>query len=392
MKAFALTMMAAAMLTACGGSSNNETEKKNNDDIKLSGQVVDGPIAEAKVCLFSGGSSVKNKAGADVCSAETDEEGNYTLVIPGSISSGILHLVAAKGDEIRLASVLGSLEDVKKYAKKNILTPADLSSAVVTHFTTADFVIADTDNDGFVSEQELAGYTPDADKVIKVASIIKAVVDFRDQATDLIGGDISNTLDLAKAAASNEKLGSSNKNADEWLSAPENRNILAEVNKDAAQMIADSQFSNYEIAETVANGTNEGTISGTHNGNTATMFCQTGPDEDEPSPVQISLDAQRRMAVIKFKDDEGKDGQIVGSYDPQSQSVKLKEYQPKSVSMRTDQGLVYSSTSTFSMNGTYVPATGTITGTFDEETTNSWNLDNRSVKCTASGTFVATKK
>ncbi len=398
MKAFVLTLMAAAVLTACGGSSNDKASKSSNDDLKISGQVVDGPIVGAKVCLFSNGLQATNKAGADVCSAETDGGGSYTLFIPGHLSAGLLHLVAVKGSDIKLASVLGSLDDVRKVAKKNELTSENLAAVTVTHFTTADFALADKDNNGIVSEKELKEYMPDLEETMKIASIIKAVVDFKsdpelkDQVAELIGGNTLDTLELAKAAAKKEKLGSSNKTAEEWLALPVNNKVLSAVIKDVAQSIT-VPFFDYKFSQTAKSFKVPAKVEWSEGG--ASIFCgfeENLDEEQDEGIVQIALDEARRVAVMKFDDGEEDDSwQMVGNYDPKSGAVTFNEYHSPEISQEGEFATFYTDGS-LKLNGIYDKKYGNIQGAYTEISATTWTLDSTRAECKATGVFKAVRQ
>lgn len=71
---FLLSTVAAAALVACGGGSSAPT-------VTLSGEVIDGYIEGATVCLDSNGDGV---CGADEPSAVTDANGAFSLSVAGS--------------------------------------------------------------------------------------------------------------------------------------------------------------------------------------------------------------------------------------------------------------------------------------------------------------------
>jgi hypothetical protein len=381
-----LALTAAVMLTACGGgsgsTSSNGTDSKGPDSVVLSGQVVDGPVAGAQVCLFADGAQAHNSAGAAICSSETDAQGNYTLTIPRNLPPGFVTLVASKGSNIKLASTLGTFAEVLQAAGNDgTVTPANLPAARVTHFTTADFALADANKDGTVSKDEVAVYVPDFAAVQKVAAVIKAVIDFEGQAGALIGGQTTNTLDLAWAVARNQTLGTSNKTADQWLSDPANANIIAAVHQDVAQDL-EGRFSNYQLSHVVTSSYSPDPV--VRNGGGASIYCSVGTNE-EPETVQIAFDAARRIVVIKY---EG--GQDVGSYDPQTGAVSLNEVDPRVVALSGPE-ITYYSEGSFNLTGTFNASTGKITGTFSEMSATTWTLDSTRQECTAEGTITATK-
>jgi hypothetical protein len=386
-----LALTAAVTLAACGGGSSDKAST-GSDSVVVSGQVIDGPIAGARVCLFADGVQARNAAGEAICSSDTDAQGNYTLTIPRTLTPGFVTLVASKGSNIKLASSLGTLAQVFEAAGTGgTLTPANLPTARVTHFTTADFALADTNNDGTVSKDEVASYVPDFASVQKVAAVIKAVIDFEGQAGSLIGGQTTNTLNLASAVARNKTLGTSNKTADQWLADPANTNIIAAVHKDVAQEL-EGRFSTYQLSEVVTASQIPPAVV-VDNG-AASIYCSVGVSGDSDSgTVKIAFDAARRVAVVKWEaDGEDEAGQMVGSYDPQTGAVSLSEVFPRAVSLTSPSGITFYSEGYFNLNGTVNAATGNIAGTFSELVANTWTRDATRQECTAEGTFTAIKQ
>lgn len=374
---------AVVMLAACGGGGDGDATFNEADSVVLSGQVVDGPISGAQVCLFSNGVQARNAAGAIICSSETDAQGNYTLTIPRNLAPGFLTLVASKGSNIKLASALGTLTQVLEAAGNGgTMTPANLPTARVTHFTTADFVIADANSDGTVSKTELDAYSSDFTAVRKVAAVVKAVIDFEGQAGSLIGGRTTNTLTLASAAARNETLGTSNKTASQWLSDPTNANVIAAVDQDVTRGM-ESSFSRYKLSTAVTSSHIPATV--VRNNGAASIYCGIGTG-NESTDVQIAFDTARRIVVIKHEE-----GQMVGSYNPQTGVVSLSEDEPLAVSLVGSSGITFYSEGSFKLKGNFNASTGNISGTFSEMSATTWTLDSTRQECTAEGTFTATK-
>ena len=382
------------LLAACGGSSSTSSNGDSgnasgsgatgSNAITLSGLVSDGPIADAQVCLFSDGVQARSATGAALCSGNTDAQGNYTIAIPTDLAPGFLTLVASKGGSIKLASVLGTLAQVLEAAGNGAtVTSAKLPSARITHFTTADFVLADTNNDGTVSKAELDGYVPDYTKIRPAAVVVKAVIDFA-RGDSLLGSQAGNTLLLASAAVKGQALGSTGKTAAQWVDDTTHANVVSAVDQDLANEMAGT-FANYQLSTTVtsyhipsAASINNGS------GNGASISCEINTG-NESVIVQIATDAARGMFVLKH------DGmQTVGSYNPKTGAVSLTEADPLAVSMMTSQ-VTYYAEGYFKLNGILDISAGKLTGSYAELSANTWSLDATRKECTASGNLTATR-
>jgi hypothetical protein len=376
-------------LAACGGGSGNGSSSPvagptatGPDSIMLSGQVVDGSIAGAQVCLFSDGVQVRNSTGAAVCSSQTDAQGYYTIQIPSNVALGFLTLVASKDGYVKLTSALGTFSQVMAArGSDGKVTPASLPGSRVTHFTTANLALADTNNDGTVSISEFNAYIADYSKVRNVAAVIKATIDFGQKAS-LIGGQTNDTLQLAIAAARNQTLGSTNKTAAQWAADPANATVIAAVDQDVATDMAGS-FSNYQLSTVVTSS--QIPSKSTANNGTASIGCEIDTN-NESATVQIAFDAARGVLILKHDN-----RQTVGSYNPQTGAISLTENDPLSVSMVSSSGVTYYSEGFFKLNGTFDSSTGKITGTYSELSANTWSLDSTRQVCTAGGTVTATK-
>lgn len=380
------------LLAACGGSSSNNGDNSNvsgsgatgNNAITLSGLVSDGPIAGAQVCLFSDGMPARNAAGAALCSSETDAGGSYTIAIPKDLAPGFLTLVASKGSNIKLASALGTLAQVMEAAGNGAtVTSASLPPARITHFTTADFVLADTNNDGTVSKAELDAYVPDYTKIRPAAVVVKAVIDFG-QGGSLLGSQASNTLLLASAAVKGQTLGATSKTAAQWMNDAANATVVTAVDQDLANEMAGT-FANYQLSTSVTSYHLPSAVSiGNSSGNSASISCEINTS-NESVIVQIAVDALRGIVVLKH------DGmQTVGSYNPKTGAVSLTKADPLAISMTTSQATYYAE-GYFKLNGTLDISAGKFTGTFAELSANTWSLDATRQECTAAGSLTATR-
>lgn len=387
------TLALAALLTACGGGggdsgTGNPGGPAAQGAVTLSGQVIDGPIAGAKVCLQIDGAAARDAANAAICSAETDAQGNYSLSVPRSLNAGLLTLVASKGSSIKLVSTLGTLEQVIAAAgSSSLVTAANLPAARVTHFTTADFVLADSNHDGVLSSAERAAYVPSVAAAMEVAAVIKAVVDFNGQAGGLLGGATNDTLQLAAAAAQKKTLGSTQQTAAQWLALPANANIaqavLNDLTLDAGHVFARYQFTGTVVAESIPAPTN--TVVG---GMQASLYC-TSPGESETEVVELALNARLGIAVVR-QQDNGLQYYLVGDFNPSTGDVLFSYAEPRHVSLANSVTTYYSES--FSMLRLKLDAqSGSLTGTSSDSVTNSWTLDASTKTCTAESTFKGVK-
>jgi hypothetical protein len=369
-----------ALLAACGGGDGGSTGAGNGggaaDTVALSGAVVDGPVGGAQVCLYLEG------ANTNVCASTNTTDGSYTLQIPKNLA-GFATLVAIKTGGIKLASTLGALNGV-------LAASGNVPAAQITHFTTAEFALADANRDGTVSASELAAYAPDFALVQNAATLIKAVIDGNQ--TDLVAGTTTDTLALASAATHGESFGRANTTVSQWFADIANAAIIAEVNADAAALAnnADLKFAKYQITQTVT-ATNVGQTVVRNNGS-ATLFCTLGDANGTASTISadIGLDAARRIAIIKYVDENNQPASIVGGYNPQTGDFSLSELEPKHLGQ--DDGTVkFYSESLITHTGT-IDSAGNVTGTFTDMTANYWSLDDSRVECKDSGSFTATKQ
>jgi hypothetical protein len=381
-------------LTACGGSSGGNSSSDSGNvsgsnatganSVTLSGVVTDGPIAGAQVCLYSDGVQARNTAGAAICSTGTDAQGGYTMTIPRDLAPGFLTLVASKDGNIRLASALGTLSQVLDAAGSGAtVTPTNVPSARITHFTTADFALADTNNDGTVSKSELDTYLPDYTKTRPVATVVKAVIDFGRSAS-LLGTQASNTLLLAAAAAKNQALGTTGKTAAQWTADPANANVVATVDQDVANEMARG-FSDYQLSTVVTSSRiPPGATVNSATSGSASLGCEINTN-NESLIVKIALDASRGLIVISHDNT-----QTVGSYNRETGAVTINEIDPFGVSMTTS-SVTYYAEGYFKLNGAIDASSGKITGTYSELSANTWSLDSTRQECTAAGTLTATR-
>lgn len=386
---FALSLSMVALLAACGGGGGGSNSAgAGSDAVSLKGQVIDGPIAGAQVCLLSNGVPARNGDGAAICSVGTDAEGNYTLTIPRNLASGFLTLVATKGSDIKLASSLGTLDQLLTAAAGGVVTPAELPSSRVTHLTTAAFVIADANNDGTVTQAELNAAVPDFSTVQKVASAIKAVIDYGQ--SSLIGGQTTDTLSLAAAAARNEVLGTTGQTADQWLADPANAGVIAAVNTDVAATVEVS-LANYAMQTTALTANIPQTVTRTVNGSNASIYCSVpAVGTVESDQLSFGVDAARRIAVIQFAAENDTVVKIVGSYDPATGAVSLDEYTPKSISQVGNVATFWHD-GYFKMSG-ILDSSGNFTGTYSEMSATTWSIDSTRQACTGSGTLTLTRQ
>lgn len=391
------TLALAALLTACGGgggdggtanTGGNTGGSVAQGSVTLNGQVIDGPIAGAKVCLQVDGVAARDAANAAICSADTDAQGNYTLAVPRSLNAGLLTLVASKGSSIKLVSALGTLEQVVAAAgSSGVATAANLPAARVTHFTTADFVLADSNHDGVLSSAEREAYVPSVAAAMDVAAIIKAVVDFNGQAGGLLGGATNDTLQLAAAAAQNKPLGTTGQTAGQWLIQPGNANIAQAVLNDLAEN-SGNVFVRYQYTNTVVSENIPAPTVTFAGGMQASLYC-TSPAENESEVIDLALNAQRATAVLRLQED-GLTGYLVGDFNARTGEVLFKLTEPRYVSL-SNSVTTYYSESTGTMRLKLDAQTGTLAGTSSDSVTNSWTLDGTTKTCTAESSVKAVK-
>lgn len=386
------TLALAALLAGCGGGDGSSADagvSTPQGSVTLSGQVIDGPIADAKVCLYVDGVAARNAANTAICASNTDAQGNYSLEVPRGLNPGLLTLVASKGSNIKLVSALGTLEQVLAAAGSGgVITAANLPAARVTHFTTADFVLADTNHDGLLSTAEREAYVPAVVASTEVAAVIKAVVDFNGQAGGLLGGQTNDTLQLASAVARKQPLGTTGKTAAEWLADSANANIAAAVLMDLAEnsgnVYARYQYTSAIISESIPAPAN--TFVG---GMQASLYC-TSPGETDSGVVEIALNAQRGIAVVRDKADNGMYGHIVGDFNAKTGDIYFGIVEPRHVSLANSVTTYYSESSG-AMRLKLDAQSGTITGTSSDTVTNSWTLNSTTKTCTAESSFKAVK-
>lgn len=392
--------LAVFALSACGGGGNDATANSTTGNtanagsnvVTLSGKVTDGPIAGAKVCLLSNGVQANNAAGDAICSSQTDAQGNYVLTIPRSLASGLLTLIAAKGADIKLVSTLGTVEQVLSAAgATGAVAPAQLSSANVTHLTTAGFALADADHDGKVTQAELDAYVPDFSAVQRAATIIQAYIDGGQ--TSFIGGATTDTLTLASAAVQGKPLGTTGKTADTWFNDPANAEIIRAANQALSTSLATDlagKFVNYRLTKTVTQQTIP--LPYSTNGGTATLYCSSDRTLNTPINIDVSIafDAARNVALVRYLDDKGQPAYITGSYNAKSGAFNLYELEPKWVS--SVQGSVTFYEEGYNKHVGTIDANGVIAGTFEEKWAETWTIDATRQECSNTGPFTITKK
>ena len=360
---------AAALLAACGGGSG--TEDAAPDTLKISGTVVDSAIAGAKVCLFADGVAVKDATGNAVCSADTDANGSYTLSVPGSVVDAAQLTLRATKDAILLTSALGTKANaVSKSGGDGELTATELPNTKVTHFTTADLVLADTDGDGFLSVSEVANVV-DPGKRVQIASVIKAAIDYNQ--TALLGGTTNNTLLLAQAAAAGGNLGSTGAPLSIWYANPANATIISVVTGEAA-LTAPSGSGNYKLSQTLISYNED------PRNYEEGFWCSLGEDfgREPPLDVTVALDAANGTFSLTVPASvNGEGGAVTGSYSPVTYAISFSFSESRRPTGVT--GFSYASSTSFS--GSVNPLTGAITGQLSESVTNYRDLDNATRTC-----------
>jgi len=173
----------STMLAGCGGGSSGTTGSTSAaGTTTIMGQVIDGPIAGADLCVYVNGNIVKDSSGKDVC-ATTDANGFYSVDIPDSsvTDSDFVNLIATKGSTIKLASSAGTVAQIKSAAGSGTATTKTLPQAKVTNQTTAEFAVADLDGNGIVDAQEEQSFDPNSaanqKKIGTISTLVKACID-----------------------------------------------------------------------------------------------------------------------------------------------------------------------------------------------------------------------
>lgn len=201
----------SSMLVGCGGGGSTSGTASTSPSTSaaattISGQVIDAPIANANVCVYVNGTVVKDSSGAALC-ATTDANGNYTLSIPGGLiaDNDYLNLVATKGNNLKFASAIGTMAEVKSAVLNGTASTATLPSVKITNQTTAEFALADKNQDGSVDQQEEQSFDPSTTsnqgKIGTISTLIKACVDGNQCGSEsgkVFGSD--NTLDMSENA------------------------------------------------------------------------------------------------------------------------------------------------------------------------------------------------
>ncbi|WP_064609543.1 hypothetical protein [Photobacterium sp. J15] len=164
------------MLTACGGGSDSSTapdsKKVPQKGMTFSGMVYDGPMADTTVSVFAGKHLLAK--------AETDQNGKYSVDASISvkqyeqIKSQPITYRAQRGDIFLYHYDGTSLEQALNNKKNN---------ALITNFTTVEYLYADTDKNDFVTRNEWKEYLLKDRSVIEPLIVrygvgLKAVVDY----------------------------------------------------------------------------------------------------------------------------------------------------------------------------------------------------------------------
>jgi hypothetical protein len=164
---------------AISSSSFTLSVQRISDSIELQGMVVDEPLANA-VVTFS--------AGDDGASANTDTQGNYSLVVEiDEKNYDELILVTAVGDSsthlgVKLISQLPTIASLKALAGDDgVVSVSDTLAVNVTNVSTAKLILVEeaNGNQPAVTEQQLQDYIAALDKVkvYELAAAIKIIVD-----------------------------------------------------------------------------------------------------------------------------------------------------------------------------------------------------------------------
>lgn len=148
-----------------------------NQEVVISGAVVDEPIPFALVTI---------KVGDLVFETVADGNGNYTIELEFK-DNNLIAVVTAVGtgenDDVEFKSYLGDGESLQRSAGADgIVTPDENNNANVSNVSTAEFVLIENvleEGEEIGSQEQLDDLTSqlDVQEVLKVAAIIKAVID-----------------------------------------------------------------------------------------------------------------------------------------------------------------------------------------------------------------------
>lgn len=202
----AVTMGLGLSLAACGGGGEDASTPPPAPTVKLTlrGQVVDSPIAMARVRAVVGGQTFN---------AVADANGNYSLVIevPQSAAGGFVTLNATgvgAQSFVELTSLAGSLSSlVGNAGGDGVLTAQENFAVQVTNVSTAEAVLLEQANGGSIgseAQRQAAATAINGADVLQLAAALKLAID---SAADypLPEGQTS-TLALARNPAAREQF------------------------------------------------------------------------------------------------------------------------------------------------------------------------------------------
>ncbi|MCL1077017.1 carboxypeptidase regulatory-like domain-containing protein [Parashewanella spongiae] len=153
--------------------------------ITVRGRVTDSPIPNARVSIVVGDD--------DPIEVPADAEGNYEFPLTYDASRNddfvkITALGAEEGSNIRLISNVGSVQQIQQAADEttNVVTKDDLFTVNVTNVSTAVDALMKNANNGneidTLAEFEKSSLEYEPDMVMPLATAIKLVIDFSDDA------------------------------------------------------------------------------------------------------------------------------------------------------------------------------------------------------------------
>ena len=162
----------ATILVGCGGEDESTVtapSKKSGGETLISGRVYDGPIADAQV-------SITDQRDNIIALTRTDNDGYFSVnVDTDALKGDAFTIIAVKGD-IHLRRLVVRDELINQRSDNTTPTKPKI---LVSHISSLEFAILDTDADNMLSIDEISARNnvTFSSRKILVAALIKEVVD-----------------------------------------------------------------------------------------------------------------------------------------------------------------------------------------------------------------------